>query len=82
MGCVGTRKGKKSQHRLIIKLAAQGKHSAESTNAVSLKLLSLASLDEESTAWNPVFTSAVVLSLDEEWTPPSTKAELEGENTA
>lgn len=38
--CVSTRKGgKRKQYPLVIKLAAQGKHSAESTDAVCLELL-------------------------------------------
>lgn len=38
-------------------------------------------LGEEFTAWNTVFTPAVVLPLDEERAQPSTRAELQGENT-
>lgn len=70
-GVLASERGGRSPHQHITKLVAQGKRSAQPSNIVSMKLVrglcaAVSRFLEEFTAWNAVFTCAVVLPADED----------------
>ena len=86
MQCVGTREGGRAggQHHLVTKLAAQEKHSTESTKAVCVGPLSvLGAAESRFSCWRIHCLEccvyfAVVLPLDAEWAQQVHKSRVTG----